>query len=157
VECYDFNRKRWSEVAPLPLNIENAAACSADRFIYVFGGEINTSVSNRIYKFDENWIMLDVNLPFSLRNMGVIYHKEKFVVFGGMGNKLFNGKWFTLDKDLKLVTEADFQMTGFYSHKAVGRIDDKFSIVIDEDNALEYENGLFIRVCTQTNPINHIN
>jgi hypothetical protein len=85
----------------------------------------------------------------SLRNQGVFYDRGKFVVFGGRGKNSLCDKYFLLDEQAELKTTGELKTLGKFNNKAVGVFDGTFSIVISQNEMMEYRDGYFKRVVAE--------
>ena len=143
VEKFSFAEGAWEIVPSLSQPRVSAAACSTGNFIYVMGGVVEERIVKSILKFAQVWEEIEATLPEPMRSLGLFADRDQFVVFGGKGQSGFVGKYFLIDFNFKVTMTAEFKMVGEFSQRSVGVADGGFSIVISEDNMIEFSNGLF--------------
>lgn len=143
VEKFSFNEQAWEIVPSLNQPRVSAAACSTGNFIFVMGGVVEGRIVKSILKFAQVWEEIDASLPIPIRGLGLFVDRDQFVVFGGKGESGFVGKYFLMDLNFKVKMTAEFKMVGEFSQRSVGVANGGYSIVISEENMIEYSNGLF--------------
>jgi len=139
----EIGADKWKMVSDLPDSRKNAAICSAGEYVYLMGGEVNGKVDNSILRFKQTWETISFTLPFPLMKMGLIFSDRKFVVFGGSMEKVFNDLFYILDENCKLSAKGEFPITGCFNDKPIGVMNETYSILINQNEVLEFSSGFF--------------
>ena len=94
-ERYDIREDKWEILPPMEDGVFNASACILDKNLYVFGGNLEDSLSASIQVLDKIklvWCKLELRLPKAVENIGVLtlnYH-EILLCGGHIGNCSIN-------------------------------------------------------------------
>jgi hypothetical protein len=146
VEKFDFKERFWINCPSLPEDRQEAAVCSSGMSLFLMGGGKNGVISRDIFKFDEDWVKLKVALPVLLKNLGVIFDRDRFILFAGESENTLNDRYFVFDLEFNHLETGELLVKGKFSRKAFGYLNGVYSFVFSEKHALEYKDGFFSQV-----------
>ncbi|OMJ94484.1 hypothetical protein SteCoe_2393 [Stentor coeruleus] len=83
-----FENNKWKDFNSLNYGRSHSHAIQHEQITYVFGG-LCGGINLTVEKFEGKWKVLDVELPFHMRNFGLGSYENNIYLFGGecMGNR----------------------------------------------------------------------
>lgn len=106
VETMNLQNFSWSDLPDLPCLIEQAAAVSHEKSIYLLGGVEKKRARGAILKLTERWEQIAVALPMPLAGFGTIPAGDAMYLVGGYSNRSYNKKYW------KFCLTGDYEYLG---------------------------------------------